>query len=104
MLLFDFKDLPIALHLKKTRALYLPTIIFGGHFKIAAQKFLCVFERFSAIKTVFDFKIQSYDARRLIFSILGITEPFSHCVKINLSFIENIGGAISYAGTDRVKD
>ena len=28
---------------KKTRALYLPPIIFGDHFKIAAQKFLCIF-------------------------------------------------------------
>ena len=91
--LFDFLDLPIALHLKKTRALYLPPIIFGGHFKIAAQKFLCISARFSAkisisdsqIKTIFDSKIQSFDARRLIFWILGINEPIIHCVKNNRS-------------------
>ena len=33
----------IMLHLKGARALYLPAIIFGGHFKITAQKFLCIF-------------------------------------------------------------
>ena len=39
----------------------------------------------SQIKTIFDSKIQSFDARRLIFWILGINEPISHCVKNNWS-------------------
>ena len=64
-----------------------------GDFKIAAQKFLCISLRFSAkilisdsqIKTFFDSKIQSFDARRLIFWILGINEPLIHCVKNNWS-------------------
>ena len=39
----------------------------------------------SQIKTIFYSKIQSFDARRLIFWILGINEPIIHCVKNNWS-------------------
>ena len=69
------------------------TGVFGGHFKIATKKFLCISARFLAkieisdsnIKTIFDSQIQSFDARRLIFWILGINIPISHCIKNNWS-------------------
>ena len=75
------------------KKLYLTHEIVGGHFKMAGQKILCIFARFSAkimisdsqMKTIFDSQIQSFDDRRLIFWILGINTPISYCVKKNWS-------------------
>ena len=64
---------------------------------VAILKSLCDLAKIlisdSQMKTIFDFHIQSFDDRRLLFWILGINKPISHCDEkrfgLRAPFIEN---------------
>ena len=74
--------MPITLLLKKNRALFLPGVIFGGRFKMAVQKFIYIFARFST-KIVFPtLRLTVFDSQIRVLMLAGNFFGFYVFVKL----------------------